>query len=526
MAGGGAAPAGVASRSDQYHGTFTWRVVIAAFVAACGGMIFGWDIGVTGGVETFDSWKLRFFPHLLDISPETSIYCKYNDALLQLFTSSLFLAGAFSALVGGWSTKKYGRRFTIVVGGIFFLIGTILQSTSYALAQLIIGRVVLGVGVGLVNQAVPMYLSEMAPFQYRGALNVMFQLMTTIGIFVAQLVNYKMTTVAGDWNWRISVGVVGAPALVMTIGTWLLNDSPSGMVERGLFAEAKAELSKIRGCEDVEAEYQDMVDSAMATGAVKNPWKSIAKRRYLPQLVIAVCMPAFQQLSGINSIMFYAPQIFETLGHGNESALLNTVIMGAVNVGSTFVAIAFVDYFGRKALLLEGGGQMIIALFSTGAVLGAGFNKYGAALPDSWAAAVLFLICLFVSAFAWSWGPLAWLVPTEIQPLETRSAGMAITTSINFLFTFFIGQAFQSMLCGMEFGVFMFFGGWVIIMTIFVATLLPETKRVPLEEVEGLFRRHFIWGKLLDCAEVNAEYAAGHKMIMEDGALAPRPIAN
>mmetsp|Transcript_28770 Transcript_28770/g.63386 ORF Transcript_28770/g.63386 Transcript_28770/m.63386 type:complete len:544 (+) Transcript_28770:163-1794(+) len=496
MAGGGPAAGGAGKRAAEYKGHFNFNVFIAAVVAASGGLLFGWDIGVTGGVETFNSYKQRFFPHLVE-GHSTDPYCAYDDALLQLFTASLFLSGAVSSLFAGHITKKYGRRVTIAWGAFIFLAGTVLQAAAYELAQLIIGRLVLGVAIGLINQAVPLFLSEMAPFNLRGALNIMFQLCTTIGILAAQLVNYRMGQIDEDWNWRISVGSVGVLAVFMGVGTLILNDSPNGLIERGLLEEGKRVLRHVRGVEDVEAEFLDIVEAAEAANAVVNPWRTILQRRYLPQLTIAVLIPLFQQLTGINSIMFYSPQILQAVFSEGDTALLNTVIIGAINVGSTFVAIAVVDRFGRKALFWQGGAQMFATLVACAGLIGAGFQQYGEKLPESWGAGILFCICMFVAGFAWSWGPLGWLVPSEIQPLEVRSAGLSISVCVNFLMSFLIGQSFNSMLCAMQYGVFLFFGMFVLIMTIFVTLCLPETKGVPIEEVDQLFAKHWLWGKVL-----------------------------
>ena len=204
-----------------------------------------------------------------------------------------------------------------------------------------------------------------------------------------------------------------------------------------------------------------------------------------------------QQFTGINAIMFYVPVLFSTLGSGRSASLLNTVIIGAVNVLATFVAIFTVDKAGRRRLFLVGGIQMVLALVCTGVLIGIEFGKYGTNLPQGTAIAILIVICVFVSAFAYSWGPLGWLVPSELQTLETRAAGMSSAVVVNFLFSFVIGQAFLSMLCAMRWGVFIFFAAWGVVMTIFIFFLLPETKGVPVEKVQVLFAQHPTWRKVM-----------------------------
>ena len=284
-----------------------------------------------------------------------------------------------------------------------------------------------------------------------------------------------------------------------------------------------------------------------------------------------------------------APAIFSSLGSGRSGSLMNTVIIGAVNVVSTFVSIFSVDRFGRRGLFLEGGVQMILGQVVAGIMLAVEFNGQGltaAELPTGVAIGLLVVICVYVSAFAWSWGPLGWLVPSEIQTLETRPAGMAMAVSVNFLFSFVIGQAFLSvslcggggaaggllggcvagarrallllgrccysarrlpaclshgppppnplthppppptaqMMCAMEWGVFLFFAAWILLMTLGVAFFLPETKGVPVESVPALFARHWAWRRVMGPAADLAQRLAdlcGHfgTRILASGAV-------
>ncbi|CAN6457779.1 unnamed protein product [Victoria cruziana] len=213
---------------------------------------------------------------------------------------------------------------------------------------------------------------------------------------------------------------------------------------------------------------------------------------------MALAIPFFQQLTGINVIMFYAPVLFKTIGFGDNASLMSAVITGVVNVVATLVSIALVDRYGRRFLFLEGGVQMFICQVIIGIILGDKFGLSGkGTLTKSEADLVVFFICVYVSAFAWSWGPLGWLVPSEIFPLEIRSAGQSINVSVNLLFTFVIAQAFLTMLCHFKFGLFFFFAGWVLIMTTFIFFLLPETKNIPIEEMVLVWRKHWFWKRIL-----------------------------
>lgn len=210
-------------------------------------------------------------------------------------------------------------------------------------------------------QAVPLYLSEMAPPKLRGALNIGFQMATTIGIFVANLVNYGTSKMKSN-GWRVSLGLAAVPAIIMTVGSIFLPDTPNSLIERGLKEEAKRTLEKIRGTNsNVEVELNDLVEASEASKAANAPWKSVLQTQHRPQLVIACLIPFFQQLTGINVIMFYAPVLFKTLGFGNDASLMSAVVSGLVNVFATIVSIVCVDKFGRRVLFLQGGAQMIIS---------------------------------------------------------------------------------------------------------------------------------------------------------------------
>lgn len=215
--------------------------------------------------------------------------------------------------------------------------------------------------------------------------------------------------------------------------------------------------------------------------------------------MVIINKQVFQQFTGINAIMFYAPVLFNTLGFKNDAALYSAVITGAINVISTIVSIYSVDKLGRRKLLLEAGVQMFLSQMVIAVVLGIKVKDNSEELSKGYAALVVVMVCIFVSAFAWSWGPLGWLIPSEIFPLETRSAGQSVTVCVNFLFTSVIAQAFLSMLCYFKYGIFFFFSGWILIMSIFVFFLVPETKNVPIEEMtQRVWKKHWFWKRFVE----------------------------
>ncbi|XVF67007.1 hypothetical protein PTKIN_Ptkin10aG0085800 [Pterospermum kingtungense] len=261
----------------------------------------------------------------------------------------------------------------------------------------------------------------MAPAKIRGALNMGFQMAITIGILVVGLINYGTAKIEGGWGWRLSLALAAIPAIMMTIGFLFLPDTPNSILERGHTERAKEMLQKIRGTENIDNEFQDLFDACEAAKKVQHPWRNIIQPRYRPQLVVCILILLFQQLTGINVIMFYAPVLFKTLGFGDEASLMSAVITGTVNALATLVSIFTVDKFGRRSLFLEGGIQMIISQIAVGDVIGWKFGVNGEGdLSRTDAHVILLLICAYVAAYVWSWGPLGWLVPSEICPLEIR----------------------------------------------------------------------------------------------------------
>ncbi|PUZ68895.1 hypothetical protein GQ55_2G065200 [Panicum hallii var. hallii] len=490
-------PGAAAAGRREFRGKITWYVWICGIVAATSGLMFGYDIGISGGVTAMDGFLARFFPavHARKHRARENNYCKFDDQRLQLFTSSLYLAALAASFAASRACTRLGRRRTMQAAAALFLAGSALCAGATGLAMLIVGRVCLGVGVGFGNQAAPLFLSEIAPAHIRGALNILFQLNVTVGILIASVVNYFASAFHPD-GWRYSLGGAAVPAAVLFLGSLAITETPTSLVERRRAEEGRRTLEKIRGTADVDDEFDEIraaCDTAAALNAEERPYRRLLRPESRPPLVIAVAMQVFQQFTGINAIMFYAPVLFQTMGFEADGSLLSAVVTGCVNVASTIVSIVLVDKVGRRKLLLEACAQMLVAQTAVGGIMLAHVRADGS--PSSaWAVAIVVLICVYVSSFAWSWGPLGWLVPSETFPLETRTAGFSIAVSSNMLFTFLIAQAFLSMMCSMRAFIFFFFAAWIVVMGAFVLVFLPETKGVPIDEmVDRVWRRHWFW---------------------------------
>ncbi|URD94986.1 hexose carrier protein [Musa troglodytarum] len=494
----------VAGECQTYNGRITSFVILSCAVAATGGLLYGYDVGISGGVTSMDPFLEKFFPDVYaDMKDSrTSNYCMFDSQLLTAFTSSLYVAGLFASLCASKVTQAFGRRASMLLGGAAFIVGAALGSLAVNVFMLILGRVLLGVGVGFTNQAyftgssAPLYLSEMAPPEHRGAINNGFDFFVGLGILSANLINYGTQKIHSDLGWRISIGLAIIPATIFAFGTLFLPETPSSMIQRtNSLQKATEMLRKIRGTDDVHAELDDIIAAGNVSKAARRPLLIIIQRKYRPHLVIAILIPFFKQMTGITAITFYSPLIFRTVGLGESSSLLSTVITGVINVGSVVVAVIIVDRLGRRKLFIVGGGLMFVTHLMVGGVLAAQLGDHGGT-SKGYAYMILVLICVFNAGFASSWGPLGWLVPSEILPLEIRSVGQSMGIAVALLLASIVGQTLLAMLCHLKSGVFFFFGGWVLIMTVFVILLLPETKGLPIEKMDQIWREHWFWKKL------------------------------
>lgn len=499
--------AGLAIASEEghhYKGRITWFLLFSCLMSTMGGLIFGYDIGISGGVTSMEPFLRKFFPDVYSkMTEDTNLsnYCKFDNQLLTLFTSSLYIAGLIASLFASSLTRAYGRKPSILVGGASFLVGAAIGGAAINVYMLIFGRILLGIGVGFANQAVPLYLSEMAPAKHRGAINNSFQLTIGVGFLIASLINFGTEKIKNGSGWRISLALAAAPASILTLGTVFLPETPNSLIQRSNdYEKAKQMLQRIRGTQDVQIELDDLFRVGAVSKSVQHPFKNILQRRYRPQLVMSIAIPFFQQVTGINVIAFYAPVLFRTIGLGESASLLTSVLVGCVGISMNIISMMLVDKFGRRILLTDGGICMLSMQIAVGGIMAAKLGDHDE-LSKGYAFVVLAFVCIYVAGFGLSWGPLGWLIPSEIFPLEIRSAGQSITVAVNFFFTFVVGQTFLTMLCHFRYGLFFFFGGWVAVMTGFVYLFLPETKNVPIEQMELVWRKHWFWKKFVE-AEV------------------------
>ncbi|OBZ88450.1 High-affinity glucose transporter [Choanephora cucurbitarum] len=465
---------------------------VCAF-AAIGGFLFGYDTGVISSILTMNRFQIK----MAGVESLTS--------LQEGTITGLLLAGCFvGSLLAAPSAERFSRKITIIIGTGVFMVGAALQCGADGYAMMVVGRAVAGLGIGCISMIVPLYQSELAPKEIRGRLIALQQLMCTAGIMVAFWVGVGTDPLDSDAQWRIPLGVQIAPAIVLFFGAMFLPYSPRWLVSKGRNAEALEVLARLHGNGDqtdprVVGEYEDIVaqielERSVAVGSYAELLKPKLRRR----LVLGVLTQIFQQFTGINSIMYYAPTIFSQAGIGAHSAtLIASGVNGVLNMFATIPAVLYVDRFGRRKILISGALFMATAMLLCGIVMAAtgkvtfdeATGKHGVDMSGNINASYfcIVMIYFFVAGFAYSWGPVGWIYPAEIYPLSVRAKGTSITTSANWLFNFVISEICPAMLASITWGTYIFFGCCCIIMSVVVYIFFPETKGKSLEEMDMVF---------------------------------------
>jgi sugar porter (SP) family MFS transporter len=441
-------------------------VRVAAAITATGGLLFGYDTGVISGALLFIT---------KDFAPLSSF--------LQGVIVSVLLVGAVTgAIAGGPLSDRLGRRPVVLLAAIIFAVGAIAAALAPNVLILIFARFILGLGVGLASLIVPLYIAEIAPPDTRGALVSLNQLMITIGILLSYIVGVAFTPIEG-WRYMFAVAVI--PALILGIGMFTLPESPRWLVKNGKLDKARSVLLLSRVEADVETEMQQMEEiERIERQQAQVGYKELLAPWIRPALIVGVGLAIFQQITGINTVIYYAPTILEKVGFSAGGAIAATALgVGAVNVGFTILAVYIVDRVGRRPLLLIGLIGMIVSLGLLGVVFSLG--------ATSGAAGLLATICLalYIASFAISLGPIFWLMISEIYPLNMRGSAMSIAALCNWGSNFIVALIFPVLLATFGgAGSFWLFAVLGIVAWIFVYFMVPETKGRTLEEIEADLR--------------------------------------
>jgi MFS transporter, SP family, galactose:H+ symporter len=435
---------------------------VIATLSALGGMLFGYDTGVISGAILF-------------IRQDFAL----SDFTVGLVVSAVLIGAVIGAAIGGDVSDHFGRRKVIIAAAVIFALGAIGTATVPDISLLILGRIAVGIAIGIASEVTPLYISEMSPPQMRGSLVSLNQLAITIGIVISYLVDFALSAFQG---WRYMLGLAAIPAIILGIGMLPLPDTPRWLINHNEAGNARKVLKRIRGKDNVEGEVNEIQEGLKKQrGGRAELFNPMVK----PALVIGVSLAIFQQVTGINTVIYYAPTIFQFAGITSaSSAILATVGVGIVNVIFTVVAIALLDRVGRRPLLLIGLAGMTFSLTLLGAVF------FLPSLLSSLGDLAVVGLMLYVASFAIGLGPVFWLLISEIYPLRVRGLAMSIASEANWGSNLIIALTFLTLVQVLgRSGTFWLYalvgiGAWI-----FAFLLVPETKGKTLEEIEEHWRK-------------------------------------
>jgi MFS transporter, SP family, sugar:H+ symporter len=441
------------------------------FFGALGGLLFGYDTGVISGA-------ILFIKDDFGLSP-----------FMQGAVVAVLLLGAMvGAVLAGPLSHRMGRRRLIIIAAVTFTVGALGAAAAPSAGVLIAARFVLGLAVGCAALVVPMYLSEIAPTEIRGAVASMNQMMIVIGILVAFIVN---AILASSGDWRLMLGLAAVPSLVLLLGMFFVPETPRYLVQQGDEASAREVLEEVQPDDAPHAEQPEQkireireVDEKEQEGG----WAILKARWVRPALIVAVGLAVFQQLVGINTIIYYAPTTLTQAGFGSDAAIYANLVIGVLNVVATIVAIRIIDRVGRKPMLLGGVIGMAASLTVLGVTSAVLSEPKSTSDPMAW----ITLLCLaaFIVSFAATWGPVVWVMLPEVLPLGARGAAMGVAVFANWAANFAVSQTFPVMLDGWgPAPVFLGYAVMGVLAFIFVKALVPETKGRSLEEIEASLQR-------------------------------------
>ncbi len=434
------------------------RTLLIGGVAALAGLMFGLDIGVISGALSF-------------IAKQFSI----TETMQELIVSSMMFGAALGAILAGYLSSSFGRKRSLILSATLFVVSSLLCALAPSVGWLLAGRVLLGLAIGVATFTAPLYISEIADERRRGSMISTYQLMITVGILVA-FISDALLSYSGAWRWML--GLVAVPGALFLAGVFVLPDSPRWLMMKGRRQDAEAVLNDLRpDSASVQGEIKEIEDQ------LRQKQKGFAMFRgnsnFRRSVWLGVLLQVMQQFTGMNVVMYYAPKIFGLAGFGQNASMWGTAIVGVVNVLATFIAIGLVDRWGRRPMLIMGFTVMAIGMGVLGLLIFAGIESEIQRIL-----AIAVLLC-FITGFAFSAGPLIWVLCSEVQPLQGRDFGIACSTFTNWAANFVVGQTFLTLLS--TFGnaeTFWLYAALNALFILVTVALVPETKGISLEHIE------------------------------------------
>ncbi|KAE8143452.1 sugar transporter [Aspergillus pseudotamarii] len=450
---------------------------VATFLAL-GGFLFGYDSGIISSTIAQ--------PHFIEYMGEPS--SSERGGIVSSFTGGAIL-GALSI---SFLADRFGRRITVFIGSVISVIGSALQGGAVNVPMMITGRLIAGFSVGLLSAIVPMYCSEIATAEDRGKLSGLLQFMLSWGFFVAQWLGYGCFQVDSHFQWRFPLSFQVVPGIIMGSGIWFLAESPRWLVEKQRYEEAKAMLERLHGNglngDFIQLEFREIVDTITAEKQVAvSSWKEmISRASWRRRLILGMGVQAFGQLSGINVINYYGPQIYQILGIDTGTSLKIIGISGSLSIVYCVIGLWLLDRIGRiKPLVVSAGGMASALLVNS--ILSKFYVLADDPSPNSNALRAMVAMNFVFSFFYTMIGIISWVYPAEIFPVEIRARGNSLSTVTNWSLNLVFAQCAPIALDSLGFGFFYFFFAWNLIAAVCYCFFFPETRNRTLEQMDELF---------------------------------------
>ncbi|KAI8139029.1 general substrate transporter [Fennellomyces sp. T-0311] len=467
--------------------------LIATTISCMGGFLFGYDIGVISGVLAMPT-----FPVFFGMVGDDEYIARVKGDVVALLQAGC-CAGA---LLINFFADRFGRKLAIIVSSVIFIIGGILQAVAQNLATMLAGRFVAGFGVGCCSMLVPMYIAEIAPRKLRGRLGTLWQFLIVLGIMMSYWVDYGCVRhiPEGNKQWRTALGIQIIPGGLLLIGMFFLPESLRWLALRDRYDDVLRTLVFLRDQPEDDPEIVQEIEEIRAAVTLElesksSRWTEIFIPNNLRRLFIGIWLQIFQQWTGTNAVNYYAPDIFRSIGLTQENTdILATGVYGIVKVVFVFVAFFMIDTrLGRRRTLMLGAVFMMVAFFVLAGMI-LGIERDNSAAPEGELQHVgakgyvaMVMIYLFAVGYEFSWGPVVWVVCSEIFPTRIRAVCLSLTTAFNWAMNATIAKVTPIMMQNITYGTYFFFGCCAILMGTFTYVLVPETRGRSLEEMEEVF---------------------------------------
>jgi sugar porter (SP) family MFS transporter len=439
-------------------------VYIVCSIGALTGLLFGFDSGVISGAILFIKQQFQL-----------------TNGQQELVISAVLFGAIIGAAFSGRLADYFSRQLLLLTSAIIFIVGTLVSAFSGEVSTLVVGRLLLGLAIGISSSIAPVYLSELAPHEIRGALIALYQLAITLGIFISYIIDFLFSS-SGNWHMMLGIGII--PAVILFVGLLFLPKSPRWLMSKGYEAQARKVLHKLRDAERVETELTEIRDTLAAES--KGDWRLLFSKWARPALVVAVGMAIIQQLVGINTIIYYATTIFNTVGFaGPAAATQATMLVGLVNFLATFLGMYLIDKLGRRPLVIMG-----LVLMCLGHLILAWTFHYTNGAPGLVRWFALLGMIAFIIGFAASLGIISWVLNAEVFPLKIRGLGSSIAATSNWVFNALVSATFLTLVDTFgKSGTFFMYAIICFIALILVLIFMPETKGITLEKLEANLHR-------------------------------------